>query len=864
MKKVTKEEQNLIDSFGQFGSAFAVMAITPDPNPGKHDKKVPLDPKNGHIMKWKKSPVYLDIQMAVEYKHDLEQKYPNGKFAIGLYLGKCDALMLDLDDITKDIADKDKPGSKLDKLRKLTLNTYTEISQSCTGVHYIMMGKKIRNIIRNNEYEFYEKGRWATLTGNTIWGTSEIKKLNADQMKDLETYIWGPEVINDPTHPNPFADGYKNAFLDATPQVQNNHLNQIVNNKGNKLTPDQILEKIKNSKSGQKFMTLFNGGAISGNTSQDDFTMVLQLVWWTNHDLTKADLLFRKSQRMRAKWDTPRGADGSTYGQLTLDKADKTVNGGYTGPSRLRYKSMDDFFNSMDEFSKKWHEENTTDKDGKKVPKQMSLRTILTTLEKMEKWAIPYSKKDTLTIESTPLHYYDWDENLYKISTLMIEKMIMTLEPTLIDANKRKNIVKALIAERGAAEPKQITKIKHPNLVAVGNGVYDTNSNVLRPYNPDTDVFTQKAATPYHVVKEPVFADGWHPMQLFDDIAGNDPEKKKLVWEIVNAAITGNCQLNQIMFLVDDDIGSTGKSTYQELIGNVVGSDNYAVINLDEYGKPNSMIRAVGKQLIIGDEYNVDRHYRIQNSAPFKRIATNGPVNVKKLYSDENAVTLNCLVIQSANGMPRFVDQGAAIYDRIAALVFTKKHSRRVKANAMVKNVYIKDEKVLEWVLYYALTHVKVGISFTQPQESIDFINQERLDRDSFNNFKESVLSELQSTRIPNRFLYNLYFNSSLADGFSKDDILSTQQFNKRMNRETDWQRLAKNADLTTVNKNGEKVVCFKQVDEQLYLQYRESAGPQSKSFTFPGVDTYEKYRGGIYYTSLDAIPEQDNKQDNQ
>lgn len=877
LPKAEKEDGPLINSFSHFGKVFAIMSITPSKDPNKHDSKVPLDPRTGAIMQWKKNPQYMNIFDAVTYKYDLRRKFPNHKFAIGLYLGKCDALMLDLDDIPQDIADKDKPDSKLDKLRQLTQNTYAEISQSGTGVHFIMRGKKIRKTIRNTEYEFYEDDRWATLTGNTIWGTSEVKALDADQMKDLENYIWGPEQPKRVSLPNPFADDYKeqlkeyaasgvnlghivNPFMDNTPQVtiQKKQSPTIV---GNKFTPDQLIEKIKQSKSKDKFELLFNGGAIAGNQSQDDYSLALQLIWWTNHDLKKADAMFRKSKRMRDKWDTPHNQMGETYGQITLNKADKAVEGGYN-PAKLNYPSMKACLDAMENFSKAWHAKNTTEKDGKTVPKQMSLREILTTLERMEKWAIPYSQEDPLTIESTPIHYYDWDQNLYKVSTQMIEKMIMAIEPTLIDYHKRRNIVKSLIADRGA-EPKQITKIKYPNLVAVGNGVYDKNSNVLRPYNPDTDVFTQKSATPFHEVEEPVFADGWHPMQLFDDIAGNDPEKKKLVWEIVYAAITGNCQLNQIMFLVDDDIGSTGKSTYQELIGNVVGKDNYAVINLDEYGKPNAMVRAVGKQLIIGDEYNVDRHYRIQNSAPFKRLATNGPMNVKRLYEDENAVTLNCLVIQSANGMPRFVDQGAAIYDRIAALVFTKKHSRRVKANAMVKNVYIKDEKVLEWVLYYALTHVKMGISFTQPQESIDFINQERLDRDSFNNFKESVLGELQSTRVPTRFLYNLYFNSSLADGFSKDDILSTQQFNKHMDSDTKWRRLVKNADLTTVNKNGEKVVCFNKDDQQLFNQYYESAGPQKKSFSFPdipGVNPYEKYRGGIFFTGLNEVPKQDNK----
>jgi primase-polymerase (primpol)-like protein len=45
------------------------------------------------------------------------------------------------------------------------------------------------------------------------------------------------------------------------------------------------------------------------------------LAFWTGRDSQRVDELFRRSGLLRAKWDEVHYADGSTYGEKTVERA---------------------------------------------------------------------------------------------------------------------------------------------------------------------------------------------------------------------------------------------------------------------------------------------------------------------------------------------------------------------------------------------------------------------------------------------------------------------------------------------------------------------------------------------------------------
>ena len=777
----TIEEQHLIDNFAQFGSAFAVMSITPDPNPNKHDKKVPLDPKDDHIMKWKNNPRFMTIADTVDYKHLLEQNFSNGKFAIGLYLGACDALMLDLDDIPQAIADKDKPDSELDKLRKLTQNTYTEISQSGTGVHFILRGKKIRSIIRNDKYEFYEKDRWATLTGNTIWGTSLIKELTEDQMKALEFYLWGPEKPKLPV------------------------LQPVA--KGNNLSLQALLEKISNSKDGKKFLALYNGKSIIGDQSKDDMSFVCMATWWTNHDMKLVDQLFRQSRRMRPKWDQDHSADGRTYGQMTLEKADAAVSGGYRGNFDLdkavdqlnatEAKSLDELYDRLKKAHELWdlaHPKSKNPIDG---------QNILNILESTVHFAVLYSTSQMQEIKKAPLYYYDPSLGYWCNDTETMERFILAIDPDLTNSKARLNLIDTL-RKRPSNQIvyHQLTSALTREWYAVGNGVLNLNTKELVPYDPKKWFFTTKIDTPYdkHADMEPLLGK-WQFSKFLETVADGDKDKLILLWQTCKAAIFGFWWLRQAVLLIDDGHGRTGKSTFEQALINVRGQDNTTSLRFSEMQDETKLIDAENVGLIVGDDNDaktVISHY--ENINP---LVSGELVRVRDYYKKSHLTQVHTFILQSCNGLPPFQNGTEAFFARLKIIKFKKHYNNNVRDNWDIKHRWIYEDEFKKWLLWYVVNKVDLDIALQDTKENRELIGEARLESNSVDAFVENELDNLDDAKYPTAWLYSFYATTCIIENrepLSKNtftrEIMQNKKFTDKFKR-VKYSRIKPDADFS-------------------------------------------------------------------
>ncbi|ELY62816.1 hypothetical protein C489_21106 [Natrinema versiforme JCM 10478] len=88
------------------------------------------------------------------------------------------------------------------------------------------------------------------------------------------------------------------------------------------LEDKDLLEKARNASNGEKFERLWRGST-AGYESQSEADMALccLLAFWTGGDHTRMDRLFRQSGLLRDKWDDVHYADGSTYGEKTIERA---------------------------------------------------------------------------------------------------------------------------------------------------------------------------------------------------------------------------------------------------------------------------------------------------------------------------------------------------------------------------------------------------------------------------------------------------------------------------------------------------------------------------------------------------------------
>lgn len=174
------------------------------------------------------------------------------------------------------------------------LDSYTEISPSGKGVKVWTKakkpGKKCRVQRGDGQVEMYDTARFFTVTGH-CWGE-------------------GPEQVRACQHE---IDGlYENLFASHTLAHQPPKRSQ-----DEPLSDDEIIEKARTAKNGDKFRRLFDHGDKSdyGNDdSRADQGLCNLLAFWARTP-ERLDGLFRRSALMRDKWNRP------DYRERTISKA---------------------------------------------------------------------------------------------------------------------------------------------------------------------------------------------------------------------------------------------------------------------------------------------------------------------------------------------------------------------------------------------------------------------------------------------------------------------------------------------------------------------------------------------------------------
>ena len=157
--------------------------------------------------------------------------------------------------------------------------SYTEISQSGTGVHILGTGIKRFKGNRKDQLEIYDHGRFCIITNKPLNTEAVLENITETTEKIAEKY----GIKEDrPSHQQ----------LQLIPSTA--------------LSDGEIIDKAVKAKNREKFNALFYRGDISGyggNNSVADLALVQMLVFWTqDHD--QIDRLFRKSALNREKWES--------------------------------------------------------------------------------------------------------------------------------------------------------------------------------------------------------------------------------------------------------------------------------------------------------------------------------------------------------------------------------------------------------------------------------------------------------------------------------------------------------------------------------------------------------------------------------
>ena len=222
---------------------------------------------------------------------------PINKFdGIGFVLSESDPyVFIDLDHV---VADGEIEPWAREAIERV--DSYTEYSQSGTGIHIIARAKKPGPRCRTHsrpQFEIYDDVRLVVFTGR-LWDKSPAQINDAQQaVNEMYFGVFGENPRNVPQ---------KETTRNARPIGKSDPV---------------IIEEALSATNGEKFRRLWNGntGEYNGDASAADMALCCLLAYRTEKDPTRMDRLFRESGLMRDKWDERRGPQ--TYGQITIDAA---------------------------------------------------------------------------------------------------------------------------------------------------------------------------------------------------------------------------------------------------------------------------------------------------------------------------------------------------------------------------------------------------------------------------------------------------------------------------------------------------------------------------------------------------------------
>lgn len=743
---------------------WCVYSIVQPKKQGQHKGKIPINPITGKGASSTDSSTWVDFKIAFKFA----DKYDGlGFFFNDDYIG------IDIDDIPEEIKkfkqSPTSPNNLINWLNGLINHSYLEVSQSGKGIHAIVKGKYDLSNNRRDNFEMYNHGRFFALTGDILNNQKNIKTINKKKFKELYTSTVGKNNKQNPVES-------KNSI-----------------SHGNNLSTDEIVNKMYASSNGVKIKHLMNGEYDYNSQSEADIALCDYLAFWTNKDAAKMDTIFRQSKLMRDKWDRKDGA--MTYGQRTINKAiadtTETFNSSRDATAKNVYG-----FNQDNKTIKQIKatlrsegleqrqlikEQNIADgHPNKKVI--LNFRRVTSILEQHIIWAVVGNNSDDW--QKSALYFYNPESGIYEKNNLLIDELINTVEPQITERNIKE------VKSKLKIEGKRKLLTDNPNLYVLGNGIFDANQHKLLDYSPNF-VFTSKIAVNYNPhAQEPKF-DNWSFFNwINEDIAQGKKDKIKLIWQTFKAVINSNYSYHSAVFLLDDANGSAGKGTFEQLLENIAGENNYASIKLNEFEKDAVLATIVNKPLVIGDDN--DPKKPIDSSERFKSSATGDPIVINDKYEKAYSYKPTCLIIQSLNDLPKFKDNSDATYRRIRVIKFNKHYTENAN-NRKVKDEYIFNKELLEWIVKKAI-NVKIDGVMTTTTESNAILKENQIESDPFLQFVNDIVIPNENGYRFQDTTYQAYRTWYKNTGHNIIYLESFRDFNKKM-REHGFKQSRKTRD---------------------------------------------------------------------
>jgi putative DNA primase/helicase len=629
-------------------------------------------------------------------------------------------------------------------------DSYTEKSPSGKGIRIIFLvdkffyDKKLYYI--NNQklgLEVYVDGatnKYVTITGQVI-NKGQILLAN-DQLKTLlDRYMQRPEV------------------------------NKAVNESESKsfLSDASVIEKASLSATGEKFKALWEGDiSVYPSQSEADLALASILAFWCGRDIKQMDRLFQSSGLMRDKWH--RVQSGSTYGQITLEKAIANTKETYD-PSGGRLTADEDF--TKDNLEKL-----------NKLEPFKNPRYYGTDIGNSNLFADYYKSITRYVPERKKWFVYDgrvWasDTGNLKVMNLCksLANQIMYYALSIKDENLRKSYIKSASKwqERRSREiilrdaqdvyPLSMSEFdKDIYLLNCLNGTLNLKNGDFYPHQAK-DHITKMAGVNYDPSAK---CDRW--IAFIDEVMCGDKEKADFFQKSLGYALTGDTRYES-MFILFGATTRNGKGTSMETFLNICGDYGRTSrpetigmkMNSTGSGPSEDVARLAGARFVNISE--PDKKL-ILSAALLKSLTGNDTINARFLHENSFDFRPQFKIFINTNHLPMVTDLTLLTSGRVKIIPF-ERHFEEWEQDKNLKNLFSKGENlsgILNWILEGYRKLQKEG--FTVPDSVKKATYDYHKENDKIGLFVEERLTKDEGAEERTSNLYFAYQNWCRDNGY--------------------------------------------------------------------------------------------------
>lgn len=266
--------------------------------------------------------------------------------------------------------------------------------------------------------------------------------------------------------------------------------------------------------------------------------------------------------------------------------------------------------------------------------------------------------KDHIKRINGQLHIYK--DGVYVSGYHDIEAKMIEYIPTIKDQQRKETLKYLEIVAPDA-------QLSAGNFIAFRNGIYDIDARVLRAFSPDV-IITNKIPHEYSASAYDKTLDN-----VLNKLSCGNKDIRSLLEECVGYCFTTKRELGKFIVLVGDK--ANGKSTYLNLIKDVLGESNYSALDIDQLDDRFSTSMMFGKLANIGDDIS-DEFLKGSSTAVLKKLTTGNNLKAEFKGRDNFTFKPTAALVFSVNNIPRMKDPTGAIIRRLLFVPFNATFSK--------------------------------------------------------------------------------------------------------------------------------------------------------------------------------------------